>query len=236
MLKYFKISMITCCILTTVFSTSCKKEYFFDTGVSIAKYDGNMLQYFDNSPRLFDTLARVIRYAGLEKYFTDSSITFFAPADSSIIKTYSYINSNFRAAGMDTLKRFEDLAPEFWKNILMQYMFRGKKGIEDYPQLDFSNLYSFSGQYVSNIGGSVMNIGTVFTDARGLKYKGYRRLYLNYVPSEASPLQNWIQGPVATCNIQPANGFIHVLIYPTHYFGFDPYQAWLQARYYRTTL
>ncbi len=236
MFKFFKVPIIVAAILTTLFVASCKKQYYFDTGLNIAKYDGNMMQYFDANPRLFDTLAMVIRYAGMEKYFTDSTITFFAPADSSIVKTYNYINSNFRAAGMDTLQSFAGLTPEFWRNILKQYMFRGKKGLEDYPQLDFDNLYSFSGEYVTNIAGNVMNIGTVFSDARGLKYKGYRRLYLNYVPTEASPLQNWIQGPVASCNIEPTNGYIHVLVYPTHYFGFDPYQTWLQARYYKTAL
>ena len=219
-----------------VTNSACKKEYYFDTGLSNPKFEGNMLQYFDRNPKLFDTLSKVIRLAKLESYFTDSTMTFFAPADSSIRKTFQYVNSNFRSAGMDTLQNLESLDPEFWRNILLIYMFRGKKGIEDYPQLDFSNLYSFPGSYVSNIGGGVMNIGTFFTDARGLKYKGYRRLYLNYVPSEASPLQNWITGPVATCNIQPTNGYIHVLIYPTHYFGFDPYQVWLQARYYATSI
>lgn len=230
MKRYFKWMLLL--LIGVALLGSCKKQYYFDTGQSIARFNGNMLQYFEANPELFDTLLQVIKIAKLEDYFRDSSLTFFAPADSSIMKTYYYINQNFRAAGMDTLKGLEDLKPEFWRNNLMLYMFQGVRGIEDFPQLDFSNLYSFSGEYATSVSGQVMNIGTVFTDARGLKYKGYRRLYLNYVPSEASPLQNWVQGPVASCNIQPTNGMIHVLIYYSHYFGFDPYQAWLQAKYY----
>ena len=209
----------------------CQKKYYYDTGLSNPRFNMSMLQYLESNPFLFDTLVKVIKIAGLEDYFKDSSFTFFAPADSSIMNTYRYINSNLKLLGRDSLKGLESLKPEFWRSTLRLYMFPGVRGLEDFPQLDLSLKQALPGTFARSMGQRMMNIGAVFTDARGLKYKGQRYLTISYVPSESAPFDSWITNIVSTCNVRPNNGIVHVLMYPEHYLGFSAEQTWLQADY-----
>lgn len=211
--------------------TACKKDYFINSGLHNPKFEGNMLQYLESRPFLFDTLVQVIKMAKAESYFTDSTITFFAPADSSINRTYQYINTQLKLNGSDTLTSLNNIKPEFWRNMLMMYMFPSSKGLEEFQQLDINNRSAFPGEYVRSFSGRIMNIGVIFNDANGLKYQGYRHLNLSYIPNQASPQQGWRMTRIATSNIQPTNGYVHVLNYTGHYFGFDPDQAYLNASY-----
>ncbi|WP_018627478.1 hypothetical protein [Niabella aurantiaca] len=232
MRKIFICLFTTILFTTIVAMTSCKKQYYFDSGLSTPTFDGSMLEYLESNPFLFDTLVSVIRMAGLENYFKDSAFTFFVPADSSIRSSLQYFNLQLKLEGKDTIRKISDVKPEFWRSTLMMYMYRSVRGLEDYPQLDVNNKQAFPGEFVRSMSGKIMNIGTIFTDARGIKYKGFRFLNLSFVPNEAAPYNSWFLGPVATCNIKPRNGIAHVLVYPVHFFGFDVNQAWLQARYY----
>lgn len=230
MLKVKLFSFLFLCIFITA-GVGCKKEYFINSGLHNAKYEGNVMQYLESQPFLFDTLVQVIKLAGVEKYFTDSTITFFAPADSSINRTYQYINQQLKLSGSDTLTALDNIKPEFWRNTLMMYMFSDARGLEEFQQLDMANRSAFPGEYIRSMGGRVMNVGVIFNDANGLKYQGYRQLNLAYIPNPSSPLQGWRMTRIATSNIQPTNGYVHVLNYPSHYFGFDPDQAALNASY-----
>lgn len=218
------------CILLIAFA-GCKKDYFINSGLHNPKFEGNMMQYLESRPFLFDTLIQVIKLADMEKYFTDSTMTFFAPADSSINRTYQYINLQLKLGGNDTLTSLNNIKAEFWRNTLLMYMFSGGRGLEEFQQLDLNNRSAFPGEFVRSMGGRVMNVGVIFGDASGLKYQGYRQLNLAYIPNQSSPQQGWRITPVATSNIQPTNGYVHVLNYPGHYFGFDPDQAFLNAYY-----
>ncbi|WP_300599419.1 fasciclin domain-containing protein [Niabella sp.] len=226
-------------------TTACQKEYYFNSGLSKANFDGSMMEYLESKPIIFDTLVQVIKLAGMESYFRDSNFTFFAPADSSIHLTVNYFNDRLKDLGQDTISSLASVNPEFWKAALLNYMYRSQKGLEDYPQLDINNKQAFPGEFSRSMGGRVMNIGGVFTSARGIKYQGYRYLNISYVPSEAAPFNSWILARVATCNIKPKNGMVHVLAYATelgtgfdgvyyapHYFGFNIIDAWTLARYY----
>src|SRR5690606_26892210 len=114
-------------------------------------------------------------------YYTDSNFTFFAPADSSIRNTLDYFNQELKRLGVDTIAQLSDVSPEFWGTTLKNYMFRNVKGLEDYPQLDINNKQAFPGEFSRAVSGRVMNIGTVFTDARGIKSQGSRYLNISYV-------------------------------------------------------
>ncbi|MCF3108546.1 fasciclin domain-containing protein [Niabella sp. CC-SYL272] len=241
-LKYTLLGSILAVMLL---ATACQKEYYFDSGLSRPEFNGSMMEYLESKPILFDTLVQVIKLAGLESNFRDSSFTFFAPADSTINSTVQYFNFELKRLGEDTIAALSDLKPEFWKATLHNYIFRSVKGLEDYPQLDLLNKQAFPGEFSRSVGGRVMNIGGIFTSARGVKYQGYRYLNISYVPNEAAPYNSWISARVATCNIKPKNGIVHVLAYAPdandridgigyspHYFGFNPVDAWVLARYY----
>jgi len=204
------------------------------------------MEFLESKPIIFDTLVQVIKLAGLESTFRDSSFTFFAPADSSIHMTLDYFNSELKRLGEDTITSLGSVNPAFWKATLQQYMFRSVKGLEDYPQLDLLNKQAFPGEFSRSVEGRVMNIGAIFTSARGIKYQGYRYLNISYVPNESAPYNSWIWARVATCNIKPKNGMVHVLayagiegastvdgiLYTPHLFGFNPVDALALARYY----
>lgn len=216
-------------IFTFAVFLSCGKSYYKDTGLVNPNFNGNIYEYLQSKPLFFDTLVRLIDQADLKNYLTDSSITFFAPADSSITRTYYYINQRLFASGRDTLPSLFDIKPAFWRSMLLTYMFDGVRGLEDFPQIDFTKLRTYPGEFIRAKGGKLMNIGVEFFDAGGIKYKGYRRLSLNYLNNESSPYVSWVIVPVATSNVRPKNGFVHVLNYNNHYFGFNPEQAWLEA-------
>jgi len=230
-MKYLLLKIFFAGTLALAVATGCRKDYYVDTGLSAPGFDGNMLEFLESKPFLFDTLVHIIKKAGLQDYFTDSTITFFAPADSSIRNTFLYINRNLRLQGRDTLTSVDNIKPEFWRNTLMMYMFSGARNLDDYPQLDMQNISSFSGEFVRSLGGRVMNIGVNFGDANGIKYIGYRSLYFSYIPNSAAPYQGWWSTRVATANIHPRNGYCHALVYGTHYLGFDPQQALANALY-----
>lgn len=224
---------IPACLLAIVMMfTACQKEYYFDSGLSKAEFNGSMMEYLESKPILFDTLVQVIKLAGLESQFRDSNFTFFAPADSSIRNTLDYFNVELKRLGVDSISALSDVNPEFWKATLLNYMFRSVKGLEDYPQLDVNNRQAFPGEFSRAMSGRVMNIGAVFTDARGIKYQGLRYLNLSYVPNEAAPYNSWVQTRVASCNIKPKNGMVHVLMYANHFLGFNPFDAYFLASYY----
>jgi len=64
-----------------------------------------------------------------------------------------------------------------------------------------------------------MNVGVVYGDANGVKYVGPRQILYSYIYDiTVSDLKN---AYVATSDIQPKNGVVHVLRMTDHDFGFD---------------
>lgn len=232
-------------IAATALVYGCQKDYYRDSGRTAPNFDGNMMQYLESKPYPFDTLVNVIKIAGMQKTFAESNFTFFAPGDETITRTYNYINDRLKERALDTLTGLQSLKPEFWRDVLEMYMFRDVKGLEDYPQLDYLNKQTFSGEFVTAQSGQLMNIGAVFTNAGDVKYKGYRFLTLNFVLSPSAPLGSWLSVYVSSVNIRPTNGIVHALMYApmsgvsgqypsftAHNFGFDMEQAWQLAVYY----
>lgn len=232
-------------IITALIFTGCQKDYYRDSGRSDPNFNGSMMEYLEAKPYPFDTLVSVIKLAGMEATFKENRFTFFAPPDETIRRTYDYINNRLKQSALDTLTGLESLKPEFWKGILEMYMFPEEKGLEDFPQLDYFNKQTFSGEFVTAQSGQLMNIGAVFTSAGEVKYKGYRFLTLNFVQSPSAPLGSWISAYVSSANIKPRNGMVHALMYAAlsaatgqypaivaHDFGFDKEQAWQLAVFY----
>ncbi len=74
---------------------SCKKDaYYQDGGLAQAKFDGSIMDYLDSKPREFDSIAQIIRLAGLEEDFKSKEFTFFAPRDENIKKLIGLAKSN----------------------------------------------------------------------------------------------------------------------------------------------
>jgi hypothetical protein len=209
---------------------ACKKgNYYIDTGVHQAKYDGSILKYLSDKPIYFDTLSKVINIAGMQDVFQNDTITFFAPPQSCIYKAVKGLNLYLYNRGQDTVKQLEQVDPKVWKDMLSLYIIKGKYLLKDIPQLDTTQLNAYGGQGYVSYGGRPMNIGVIYNDAGGVKYAGYRQLYYSYINDFTSQMGSMINVPVASSDIQPYNGVVHVLQYQNHIFGFKSNNFILEA-------
>ncbi|QNN44992.1 fasciclin domain-containing protein [Pedobacter roseus] len=226
--NYKTLLFLVICVLSVL--TGCKK-YYMETGVHEAKYNGNIMQYMEEKKPFFDSTLTVIKLAGLADVISKENITFFAPPSGSIFKSIKGLNVRLRVTGKDTVSQLSQIKPEVWKNILSQYIFKGSNRLKDYPQRDTLSYLAFPGQGYTSYSGRIMNIGVVFNDAvvysdKGeelsrVAYAGYRQLYLAYIPDLSNPQVSLINIPIATSDIQPTNGVLHVLTKIRHNFGFN---------------
>jgi hypothetical protein len=223
-MKIIKRIFLCCLSATLLILAGCSKDkYFEDSGKVNGTFQGNVLEYLKSKPQFFDSVTKVIRLAGMENIFATEPITFFAPGDSSIRSTIAELNRQLSLQGKQTVYRLEQIKPEVWRAQLARYLFKGKKTMNDFPQLDPSNVAAYPGQIYASYDGAIMNAGVVYNDAGGVKYAGYRQLTLAYIPSPSAPRDylSWYSSTVASVNIAPTNGYVHALRYSNHYFGFE---------------
>lgn len=203
---------------------ACQKEYFVDTGVHKAKYDGTVLQYLQNKPIMFDSLVMVIKAAGMNDFYNNENVTFFAPTNATIFRAVRSLNQDLRMNGRDTVSNLSQVKAEVWKEMLSLYTFKGSYLLKDLPQVDTAALNAFPGQGYTSYGGRPMNLGVLYNDANGVKYVGYRQIILSFIRDFSNPKVNLINAPIATSDIQPNNGVLHVLRGTNHSFGFEGYR------------
>ncbi|NGM62158.1 hypothetical protein G5B30_09550 [Sphingobacterium sp. SGG-5] len=226
---------------------ACNKEdYYQDSGIHDAVFNGDMMDYLDSKAKrpidLFDTLVQVIRHAGMEDVFRNEQITFFAVPDPSINSTLAALNVFLYSSGQDTVKSFRSVKPEVWRYFLSQYIIRGDYGLIDFPQVDTTKLQSFSGQlYQTYNVDEPLNVGVIYHNLQNdgpdnsiieVPYKGPRQIMISYIPDFAEPKRNWINTLIASSNIKPDNGRVHVINYNRHTFGFNTIKFILMAREY----
>lgn len=195
--------------------TSCTKDkYYIDGGKANPVFNGNMLQYLQSNAK-FDTIAQIIKLAEMEDVFKDDKITFFCPTDEVIRRTIGIVktgglNSLLFATGKDTIKTLSDIQPVIWQKYLSRYIYKGVYTLKDYPQLDFNLKPIYPGAFYYSYKNDLANIGVVYNSVNGVKYTGYRQLSISYLADPSNP-DNFISAAVATSDIQPNNGVVHVL-------------------------
>ena len=214
--------------------TGCKKNnYYDDSGTTNGKFNGTTMDYLKSKPEYFSSIVNIIRVAGLENALQNEQVTFFAPADSSVNYLFRYVNDRLRELGKTPITSIDQVAPRLWTKYMSRYVFNFKKQLKDFPQVDFANLTTFSGQIYPAVNGTYMNIGAVYESAflggtdgtprTEIPYAGYRYLTISYLSSQYNPkdFATWRMARVASVNVETNNGYVHVLRYATHYFGFD---------------
>jgi len=218
--RYFKPAAILSILLAMVI-TSCKKdEYYNDGGKANPVFNGNIMQYLESNPK-FDTIAQIVKLAGMEDVFKNENITFFAPTDEVIRRTIGLVNTPIPElrgglnqllfdTGRDTLKTLSDVQPVIWRKFLGRYIYKGSYKLKDYPQIDFNLRELFPGSYYYTYDNDIANIGVVYNSVNGVKYVGYRQLAISYLPDPSNP-SNFGTAAVASSDIQPSNGVVHVL-------------------------
>ncbi len=225
MMKKFKNLLIVCVALGAFLA--CKKDkYYNDGGKAKAEFSGNMLAYLEAKPIPFDSVAQIIKLAGMENTFKTEDFTFFAPDDDVIKRTIGTVstgglNRSLFFAGRDTVKKLADIDSTIWKKYLQRYMFKGVNKLKDYPQIDLNLLSIYPGALYYAYGNTVSSIGVVYNDENSVKYIGYRQLVMSYIPDLSRPDQNLTRNFVSSSDIKPKNGIVHTLSYNGAYFGLD---------------
>ncbi|TCD01330.1 fasciclin domain-containing protein [Pedobacter psychroterrae] len=216
--QYIK-PIIYCSVLLTMMVASCKQDdYYVDGGKADPKFKGNMMEYLESNPK-FDTIAQIVKLAGMEEAFKNEELTFFAPTDEVIRRTIGIyatgtLNTLLFDLGKDTIKVLADVQPEIWRKYLNRYLFKGKMTAKDYPQLDFRLKPLYPGGFYTGYNRDLANIGVVYNPVNGVNYIGYRQLSFSYIPDPANP-DNFLPAAIASSDIQPTNGVIHVIAVAT---------------------
>jgi len=221
-IKYIK-PVAICSVLLIAMLASCKNDdYYQDGGKANPKFNGTVLQYLESNPAKFDTLVQIVKLAGLEDVFNKEDITFFAPTDEVIRRTIGTVNRTLNDPyknrlnqvlfdlGKDTIKTFSDVPSTIWRKYLLRYVFKGKSVLKDYPQLDFGLTELYPGGFFRGYNNDLCNIGVVYNSTNGVKYTGYRQLSISFIRDSSTP-ENIIPAAVATSDVQPTNGVVHVL-------------------------
>lgn len=207
-------------LLVTVFA-SCKKEYYLDSGIHDPNFNGTIVDYLNTRPEYFDTLVNIIEFAGLTDELSNEEVTFFAPPNGSISKSVRSLNRYLLNDGKDTVSDYKQIKAEVWRELLGLYIFKDKYSLKDVPQLDTMDIEAYPGQSYESLSGRPMIMGVIYANAGGVKYAGYRQLWFSYINDFSKPKTERINIPVATSNIAPINGFLHVLAFKYHNFGFS---------------
>ena len=209
--------------------TSCKRdEYYKDGGKAKADYPGDMLQYLQDKAVPFDTIAQIIKLAGMENTFRKTDFTFFAPDDDVIKrtignnKTDGSLNKFLFDSGRDTVKKLSDIDSTIWKKYLQRYMFKGINKLKDYPQIDLTLQNQYPGALYYSYSGDVLNIGVIYGDANNVKYIGPRTLVIGFIYDINNAENAVFRTNISSSDIKPTNGVVHTLQYNAAYFGFNP--------------
>lgn len=223
------IMRILCLVVISLTAfAACSKDSYLDGGVHSPIYDGTILEFLESRPELFDTLVKIVELAEYDELLGNpqNNLTFFAATNQSIEKAVAQVNDQLFARGQDTVLDVSQISADVWGKYLSRYVFRDKYLLKDYPQIDTADILTYPGQGYLSIGGEPLNIGTFYNDVKSknsagieqiIKYAGYRQIIVDY------------SNPVATSDLQPSNGVVHVLQFEKHTFGFSSFEFALDA-------
>lgn len=190
---------------------ACSKSNYEDGGTNNNKFNGSSFAYLKAHPVQNDSLLTIIELGGLENVLDKEEVTFFAPSLPSIVNAIAELNAYLYLLGQDTVRRLNQIDSLVWRKTLSNYIFTGKKSLNDYPQIDLVNKIAFPGQAYNSYGGRIMNLGVEYSNASGIQYAGLRTLIISYPISEADLAGFWYNARVATNNIQTNNGYVHII-------------------------
>ena len=206
-------------LIAACFTTSCKKEYYKDGGLANPKYNGSIFDYLQKSNTgLFDTVAYIIEKAGLKEKLDKEEVTFFCPTDESIVDAMNDLNTSRYFMYKDSLQ-LEDIPPVVWKKFLERYILDGKHLASQFARVDPNNIYAYPGINYITLNGFILNIGLIYQDYGGVEAVGARIIRVTDINVNPS---DFLKNPsviVASSDIQPTNGVLHVLKI-NHLFGF----------------
>jgi uncharacterized surface protein with fasciclin (FAS1) repeats len=211
-------SITSLLVLTVLLFNACKKDYYVDGGLAEAHYNGSIYDYLKNTPYWFDTITYIIDRAGMKDMLSNDSVTFFSPTDDAVKVVMNDLN-DYRYYSVEDSVHLEDIDPEVWRYFLSMYVLKGKYLAKQFARVDPVNIYAYPGiNYVMD-NGYVLNIGLIYENYNNVEAVGARIIRLTDITYDPQNFQNNPSTVIATSDIQPTNGVLHVLN-NNHVFGF----------------
>lgn len=218
--------------LVVMLLAACKKDYYQDTGLAKGQFNGNVLEYLQSKPEYFSKLLQVISLTKMEDIFKNETITFFAPSNPCFDSTISMVNQTLFLTGKDTITKLSQVPVQVWREMLSRYIFKGKYMLNDIPQIDPAQYKTYPGVFMRSYDSIPMNLGVIYNNEGGAQYAGYRQMMISYTPDISQPPFYWYSAKVASVNIEPQNGAVHVLVFSAHNFGFSAYEFYSRCLQY----
>lgn len=213
-----------------IFQSGCKKEkgYHDQSNISLGT-DLNIYDYLKSKPGVYDSLLLLIDAFKMKPILTDSSVTLFAPSNSSFRIALTNLNNARRALGKPAIF-LKDLAAakalsladiakakadsSHLDTMVSRYIIRGLFKSSTFSVGDGQALFSVRGGYP-------MHGKRKYADAQGWQNGGSE--IIEFANTKRSVFEaNWTTATTSSINIQAKNGIVH-LLEPDHVFGFDEF-------------
>ena len=202
MKRIYVLSVWVCLLLGM---NSCTKDNFAYSGISKARFDGNMLEYMDAHPYDWNLTAAMIRHAGedMVKLFEGNDenhkeITFFGITNHSIRR---YLLEN-------GLEKVIELDADWCRSILLQHIVDGKlyrKAIPAGKSADYGSVGT-GGKIYNTLAGTEVWVYVFVEEKDGVVQNAARPIYINFLKS--GNLYQVISG-----DIEPDDCLVHALDY-----------------------
>jgi hypothetical protein len=213
-----------------IFQVGCKRESGFYEQENInTGTDLNMYDYLKSKPGVYDSLLFLIDAFKMQSYLKDSSVTLFAPSNSSFQIALLNLNNIRRAQNKDavflkdivvgTTTVTRDLAKKKADSMnldtmVSRYIIRGLFKSADFSVGDGRPLISARSAFP-------MHGRRLYADAQGWQNGGSE--VIEFADTKRSVfVPNWSTTTTSSVNIQAKNGVVH-LLEPDHVFGFDEF-------------
>jgi hypothetical protein len=210
MIKYIK----TIALAATLFIVGCKDSYFADGGGPVdtsGQLGVSTMQYLQNNPATFDTLARLIKITGLESAVNKKGNTFFAPRDYSIHNYFKLLYPN-PANKPATLEALPQAQKDQIAQIIKDYIVPNQEILRN----KLATTYSFA----NTVGGKKARFNVVTTDYLGNVNMGAK--FINFsLNTSLTTTERYQTVQVVSADLRSTNGIVHVLASESHIFGFN---------------
>jgi len=206
-MKIMNTRLIFIMVLSLIILSSCTKNNFIKSGISVGRFDGSLLEYMEAPGHSYDwdSTALMVYHAGEEmvRLFEGQDpdhpeITFFGPTNHSIRRYMLEKN----------IEKVSDMDPDWCRQILLRHICDGKIYRDDVPAGSGGNKIEIveGGKQYTTLAGNVLWLYTTRGSYGNVDEAG--AVKLNMYGMDKQQMVN-----IASTNIEPDNCVVHSLKY-----------------------
>ncbi|MGO1520564.1 MAG: fasciclin domain-containing protein [Sphingobacterium sp.] len=201
-------------LLLFLFMSCSKDKGFYDQPAETVKFDGNVLEYLQSKPGVFDSLLKVLDRTEMNTPLSgDQPLTLFAPTNPSFQLAIENLNNTRREADRP-LEYLLNVELSHLDTMMAQYIIKDRYPSDSMMMKDGLPLYDFKYQRRMN---------AKLTSATSSGFEGGGPKVIEFSDTKNSQFtRDWITANSASINIEANNGIIHVLS-SNHVFGFNDF-------------